>query len=67
MELTRWFKTFVFMIFLMMFLTVGLPQSAIALQAELTSAPHVPPPIARGPTTVQVEFEPVETEGPLHD
>ena len=67
MELTQWFKPFVFMIFLMMFLTVGLPQSALALKAELTSAPHVPPPIDRGPTTVQVEFETVETEGPLHD
>ena len=35
--------------------------------AQLTKAPNVPKPLNRGPTTVQVEFETVETEGPLHD
>jgi len=35
--------------------------------AQLTKAPSVPKPLNRGPATVQVEFETVETEGPLHD
>ena len=67
MKLARWFKAFIFMIFLMVFLGLGLPQSVLAVTAELTSAPNVPKPLNRGPTTVQVEFETVETEGPLHD
>jgi nitrite reductase (NO-forming) len=67
MKLTRCIKAFVFVIFPVVFLVAGLPQSALAQQAVLTSAPHVPPPVGdRGPTTVQVDLKTIETEGPLH-
>ena len=35
--------------------------------AQLTKAPTVPQPLNRDPTRVQVEFETIETEGPLLD